>query len=72
MIDLLAFLACFGVAMGCAFWLGRDQGRESWLAEVVRVRAEAAVAERELHALTREAFVAMAEEAERRSSTPEH
>jgi len=48
------------------FLLGFRVGGTSWFAETQRLRMEAAAAERELHDLTRSAFVAMAEEAERR------
>lgn len=47
------------------YLLGFRIGGQSWLAELHRVRAEAVTAERELHQLTRAAFVAMAERAER-------
>lgn len=50
--------------VGVVFLLGFRLGGESWLAELTRVKAEAAAAERRLHDLTREAFVAMAEEAD--------
>jgi hypothetical protein len=48
------------------YLLGFRLGGASWLGEVSQVRAEAAQAERQLHDLTRQAFVAMAEEVERR------
>lgn len=50
------------------FLLGFRLGGQSWITEAHRVRAEAAAAERQLHDLTRSAFVAMAEEAQRRRS----
>lgn len=46
------------------FMLGFRLGGQSWIAEAQRVRAEAAAAERQLHDMTRAAFIAMAEEAE--------
>lgn len=46
------------------YLLGFRLGGQSWLTEAQRVRAEAAAAERQLHELTRHAFVAMAEEAQ--------
>jgi hypothetical protein len=52
------------------YLLGFRLGGDHWLSELARVRAEAAQAARRLHDLTREAFVAMAEHAERRRSNP--
>lgn len=49
-----------------AFLLGFRLGGESWFVESQRIKAEAAASERELHSLTRAAFVAMADEASRR------
>lgn len=69
MIPLLALLILsIGLIVALTFLLGFRLGGQSWLAEAQRVRAEAAVAERQLHDLTRAAFVAMAEEAEARRS----
>ena len=48
------------------YLLGFRLGGQSGISELQRVRAEAAEAERQLHDLTRSAFVAMAEAAERR------
>jgi hypothetical protein len=48
------------------FLFGFRLGGNHWLSELARVRMEAAQAERQLHTLTREAFAAMAEEAQRR------
>ena len=48
------------------YLLGFRLGGQSRISELQRVRAEAAEAERQLHDLTRSAFVAMAEAAERR------
>lgn len=48
------------------YLLGFRLGGDHWQSELSRVRMEAAQAERQLHDLTRQAFVAMAEEAERR------
>ncbi|MDZ7733886.1 MAG: hypothetical protein U5R31_13220 [Acidimicrobiia bacterium] len=48
------------------YLLGFRLGGQSWASESQRLRAEAAEAERQLHHLTRSAFMAMAEEAERR------
>ena len=62
---LLLLLVASGCVVGLAFLLGFRLGGQSWLAEATKVRAEAAAAERQLHDLTRSAFVAMAEEAQR-------
>lgn len=61
---LLAFTVTLVVVL--VYLLGFRLGGQSWISEAHRVRAQAAAAERELHDLTRSAFVAMAEEAERR------
>ena len=55
----VALLALAGVVFLLGFQLGGDQ----WQSELMRVRIEAARAERQLHDLTRQAFVAMTEEA---------
>ncbi len=47
------------------YLLGFRLGGESWRNEVDRVHHEAARAERQIHDLTRQAFVAMTEEADR-------
>ena len=67
MIALVAFLFLSVLSIvALTFLLGFRLGGQSWIAEAQRVRAEAAVAERQLHDMTRAAFVAMAEEAESR------
>ena len=48
------------------YLLGFRLGGQSGISELQPVRAEAAEAERQLHDVTRSAFVAMAEAAERR------
>lgn len=63
---LLLVILLVAALVGLTFLLGFRLGGQSWLAELHEVRAEAAAAERQLHDLTRSAFVAMAEEAERR------
>jgi hypothetical protein len=62
----LSFLLILSIALVVVltFLLGFRLGGQSCVAEAQRVRAEAAVAERQLHDMTRAAFVAMAEEAE--------
>lgn len=66
MVALAIFLVLTVIAVvGLSFLLGFRLGGHTWISEVHRVRAEAAAAERQLHDLTRSAFVAMAEEAER-------
>lgn len=67
MIALVIFLLLsISMVMALTFLLGFRLGGQSWMSEAQRVRAEAAAAERQLHDLTRAAFVAMAEEAERK------
>lgn len=63
---IVCLLLSVSVMVALAYLLGFRLGGQSWVAEAQRVRAEAAAAERQLHDLTRSAFVAMAEEAERR------
>ncbi len=65
MIVLAIFLVLVvALLVALTFVLGFRLGGQSWIAEAQRVRAEAAAAERQLHDITRAAFVAMAEEAE--------
>lgn len=64
-------LACLAVTLGAmamvlVYVLGLGRGGQYWIVEAQRVRADAAAANRQLHDLTRSAFVALAEEAERR------
>ena len=61
---VLLLIGAIGMVLILAFLLGFRLGGQSWMSQVQRVRAEAAVAERQIHDLTRSAFVAMAEEAE--------
>ena len=63
----IALVVTLSVIAVLTFLLGFRLGGHSWVAEAQRVKAEAANAQRELHDLTRAAFVAMAEEAERRT-----
>lgn len=66
MIVLVVALIVAVLALGGAlFLLGFRLGGDHWQSELVRVRFEAAQAERRMHDLTRQAFVAMAEEASR-------
>lgn len=63
---LIALLVVTVVAIFVlCFLLGFRLGGESRFAESQRIRAEAAASERELHNLTRSAFIAMTEEAQR-------
>ena len=65
LIALLLTLGLFVLSLiGVIYVLGFHVGGEHWLSELARVRLEAARAERRLHDLTREAFVAMAEHVE--------
>jgi hypothetical protein len=63
---VLLLLAAFAAVVVLTYLLGFMIGGDSWAAEVRRVRDEADRASREMYDLTRAAFVAMAEEAERR------
>lgn len=63
-LGLFLLLAVVAVIL-LTFLLGFRLGGQSAWAEAQRVRAQAAAAERELHNLTRSAFVAMADEADR-------
>ncbi len=66
MIRIALFLLIAVIAVvGLTFLLGFRLGGQSAWAESQRVRAQAAAAQRELHNLTRSAFVAMSEEAQR-------
>ncbi len=69
---LFMLLISLGLVVALAFLLGFRLGGQSWITEAHRVRAEAATAERELHDLTRSAFVAMAEEAQRLQPGPRY
>jgi hypothetical protein len=64
-IVVVVTLLALGLA-GVLFLLGFRLGGQHWQSELSRVRLEAAQAERQLHDLTREAFVAMAERMEGR------
>lgn len=67
MIVLAIFLfLAVALLVTTTFVLGFRLGGQSWITEAQRVRAEAAAAERQLHDITRAAFVAMAEEVEGR------
>lgn len=63
---LVALVVGFLLVAVLIYLLGFRLGGQSGISELQRVRAEAAEAERQLHDLTRSAFVAMAEAAERR------
>lgn len=65
---LLLFVAVIALA-AALFLLGFRLGAEESAGELTRVRMEAARAERQLHDLTRSAFIAMAEEAQRHRRT---
>lgn len=69
MVAMVVFLfLAVAVIVMLTYLLGFRLGGQSWIAEAQRVRAEAAVAERQLHDMTRAAFMAMAEEAEGRQN----
>lgn len=63
---ILLLLASLSAVVVLAYLLGFRMGGDSWAEEARRVRGRAEVASRQMHDLTRAAFVAMAEEAERR------
>lgn len=62
---LLLILILLTTLMAALFLLGFRIGGEHWQQEVLQVRHEGVQASREMHELTRRAFVAMAEEADR-------
>lgn len=67
MIGPLVLIALLTIMLSTSFYLlGFRLGGEHAQKELLRVRLEAAAAERRLHELTRQAFTAMAEEAQRR------
>jgi hypothetical protein len=67
MVALVIVLVIVIAGLAAAlFLLGFRVGGEHWQEEVARVRLEAAHAERQLHDLTRQAFVAMSEHVDRR------
>ena len=63
---IVALVLAVTLVVILTYLLGFRLGGQSWMTEANRVRAEAAAAERQLHDLTRSAFVAMAEQAEQR------
>jgi hypothetical protein len=64
-IIVLTLTAVLAVVVGI-FLLGFQVGGRFWQSEVQRTRFAAARAERQMHDMTRDAFVAMTEHAERR------
>lgn len=66
LILLLLLFVSLALLATAIFLLGFRLGGEHWQRELLRVRSTAAQAQRQLHDLTRQAFVAMAEEAQRR------
>jgi hypothetical protein len=65
-IVLVLLLVLLVGLVASAYLLGFRLGGDHWRDEVLRVRSESVEAQRQIHDLTRQAFVAMAEEAERR------
>ena len=59
-----AFLIVLALLSALAFLLGFRLGGDHWENELTRVRMQSAQAERELHDMTRQAFIAMAEHAD--------
>ena len=67
MIVLLVLIAVLTTMLSASIYLlGFRLGGVHAQEELLRVRLEAAAAERRLHDLTRQAFTAMAEESQRR------
>ncbi len=66
MITFLVILTLLTGLIAAAYLLGFRLGVDNSREELLRVRLEGAEAQRRIHALTRSAFVAMTEEAERR------
>ena len=66
LILLLALLGAIVLAVLLAFLLGFRVGGHEWRTRLDQVRAESADASRQMHQMTREAFVAMADYALKR------
>jgi hypothetical protein len=67
MLLLVVAVIILAAVLGAAlFLLGFRLGADQWQGRLAQIRLEASKAERELHDLTRQAFVSMAEAAERR------
>ena len=66
LIILFLLLVLTLVVLSLAFLLGFRLGGDHWQSELTRVRLESGQAERQLHDLTRQAFVAMTKHAEQR------
>lgn len=60
------FVLALILLIAATFVLGFRLGGDHWQSELTRVRLQAAQAERQLHNLTRQAFVSMAEAVEQR------
>lgn len=68
MIGLLVLITFLTIMLSVSFYLlGFRLGGQNAQEELLRVRLEAAAAERRLHELTRQAFTAMTEEAQWRT-----
>lgn len=65
MTVLLLLILSLLLLVAVVFLLGFRLGGDHWQAELTRVRMEAIRAERQMHDLTRQAFVSMAEHVER-------
>jgi len=68
-VIVLAIVVMALVLSGLALLLGFRLGGKRWHDRLSEVRLEAARAERQLHDLTRDAFVAMSEAAQRHRQT---
>lgn len=60
----LSILVALLILAAFAFFLGFRLGGDHWESELTRLRMESVQAERQLHDLTRHAFIAMAEQVE--------
>ncbi len=61
MIIFVIFLLLLILVVALTFLLGFRVGGDRWSSELARVQTEAMDAQRQMHDLTREAFIAMAE-----------
>jgi membrane protein DedA with SNARE-associated domain len=66
MLIIVVMVAAVSIGAVASFLFGFRVGGRFWQTELQHARFEAARAERQLHDLTREAFVAMADHADER------
>lgn len=65
-MTLLLFLLALACLIAAVYLLGFLRGGRRFQTDLIRVRLEGIAGERELHDLTRDAFIAMSDYAERR------